>query len=262
MCIYALECIVYTTSGSQLIMAHSNVDYINHLGNEIYSIIWYVDIIDCVEYLVKLIFKIKEHDRLLDENESQYINYRNDKRWMIPKLEERIEELEPEWYAKTKIVTSEKEIVNGYALNDSRWRSEPCYGIYVRLKTAWEEEMDMTHEEFVEEFEKEACTDWNKMDEHGESFGGFWKSEDPKIRDKAFTLQRTHNREKLWELPFPKRFLLITMDYGCACREESVRDSNHFGVWFERKMAAERLVRLRTSGLNEDIWNMISSYLL
>ena len=95
----------------------------------------------------------------------------------------------------------------------------------------------MTYAEFVEGFEKEACSDWNKMDEHGECFGGVWQSENEFERANAFELSRINNMNKLWALPYPKPFLLFTVRIGCTVRQESVRDSNHFAVWLQRKRA-------------------------
>jgi hypothetical protein len=107
---------------------------------------------------------------------------------------------------------------------------------FIELKKMYENNKPMTFDEFKIEFEKDACTEWSKMDEHGECFGGFWKSNEPEIRDNAYTLSGENNCKKLYELPYSHKLKLWTVNYGCRTRLESVRYSNFLCHWIEWKI--------------------------
>lgn len=211
---------------------------IDKLTHEIESVIDYIDIIDNLEFLEALYAKIYHRDHLKRVQRGINLYSPIPTNYIAELVWARIIKLTPQWY-KADVFTSQHEIVNGYALRNSSSFCEVSYCEYKKLCKLWDDTNDLTYDEFVDEFEEKACTDWNKVDDHGESFGGFWKSTDPEIKENAYHLMREHNREKLWKLPFPKRFLLHTMEIGCSRRQESVKDSNHMGVWFERKRALE-----------------------
>ena len=98
---------------------------------------------------------------------------------------------------------------------------------------------DMSDNEFIERFEKIACSDWSKQDKYGESYGGFWKySEDSYEFKNAYTLSREDNLKSLLKLPYPREFILETINIGCNNRLESVRYSNFLCEWMKRKIAS------------------------
>jgi hypothetical protein len=98
---------------------------------------------------------------------------------------------------------------------------------------------DMSDNEFTERFEKIACSDWSNQDKYGESYGGFWKySEDSYEFKNAYTLSREDNLKSLLKLPYPREFILETINIGCNNRLESVRYSNFLCEWMKRKIAS------------------------
>ena len=95
----------------------------------------------------------------------------------------------------------------------------------------------MPYDEFVVEFNQTACTDWNKIDEYGNSYGGYWTYPKGSYEgDNAFFLTRQKNCQKLYQLPYSKSFLLHTIVIGCRNRMESVRYSNHLCEMFKKKL--------------------------
>lgn len=147
-------------------------------------------------------------------------------------------EIQPSWFNQP-LVMKESEIVNGYALYDT---DDPLmfYNVFESLLPTFTEKEDppMSLETFLELYEDEACTEWSKMTDHGECFGGFWDYPEDSIEyENKWNLTRNYNGRKLYQLPFPKRFLIETMKIGCNNRMESVRYSNFIGVWMQRKVA-------------------------
>jgi hypothetical protein len=81
------------------------------------------------------------------------------------------------------------------------------------------------------------CSDWNKMDENGESFGGFWKyPEGSEERENAYTLQGEANQKALLALPFPYRLIRWTIEFGCPRRCESVKFTRECCQWVHEKI--------------------------
>ncbi len=164
---------------------------------------------------------------------------------------DRIEEVTPAWY-KQDLVMDATEVVNGYKLRGSTGMVV-SFADYRRLCDVWDGKRRLedgewfvyadpcpepTFEEFLDLFEDQACTDWKKMDEHGVCFGGFYAYPDGSYeKENAWELTGLRNCKKMWELPFPKRALLMTMKLGCDQREESVADSNSMCVYLQRKRA-------------------------
>lgn len=78
----------------------------------------------------------------------------------------------------------------------------------------WEQNESMTEEEFKKQYEETACIDWAKMDRFGNSYGGFWNYPDntpEKDKDNAWNLTYHDNMIGLFELPYPKKFVLATI---------------------------------------------------
>lgn len=139
---------------------------------------------------------------------------------------------------KCVVVTRHDEVVNGYKLYDyeGTFYSMKQMMEYVKeWNTVADSGKDMTYEEFKDKIN--VCSDWGKMDEHGNSFGGFWLS--PKGTpqyENAYTLSLKANLKALYDLPFPKKLLIQTVSMGCSMRRESVRDSNFYMILFQRQV--------------------------
>lgn len=146
-----------------------------------------------------------------------------------------------------------KHIINGYELHDYYCESNPVsYSYFLKLCKIWKNLMEyedgkwiekseplkeLTKEEFFKLFNSTACSDWGKQDEYGECFGGFWKYPDNSHeKEHAYKLSIDKNKRLLWKLPYPKRFLIETINIGCSNRYESVKYSNYLGYWMEEKM--------------------------
>jgi hypothetical protein len=149
----------------------------------------------------------------------------------------------PTWYSATQLMTFKTETVNGYELYPTApWdlgRAIMYYDEYEGFARLLEpEEEEMTLDEFREAFNRTACSDWGKMDENGECYVGFYDYADDSLEyENAYDLTRDKNIRLLYRLPFPKRFILATVEYGCSNRLECVRYSNYLGVWVTRKRA-------------------------
>lgn len=145
---------------------------------------------------------------------------------------DRIRALESPKYQNPLVMTNLEE-VNGYALY-------PCVGPimdekeYKEYTRFWTEPQEaLTLDEFLVLYHGTICYDWGKMDTHGRSFGGFWDYPDGSPeKEHALSLTMDANGRALWKLPFPKRFLIKSIDLG----EECVRYANFLAVWMERKM--------------------------
>lgn len=126
-----------------------------------------------------------------------------------------------------KLCISENEIINGYKLYNC---SEPImsYDIYLDFFTIWQDVDNLSFDEFIEKYEENACSEWSRMNEHGE------------YPENAGLLSRTENGEKLWKLPYPKKFVLETIEIGCNNHQESVRYSNFLCEWMKRKIYQDK----------------------
>lgn len=104
------------------------------------------------------------------------------------------------------------------------------------------------------------CSDWYKMDEHGERYGGFWKyPEDSYEYINAYELSYKKNTNCLWNLPWPKHFLIHTVKQGCNSLNESVRYSNSFGEMMYRSIIQYEM-GFMTRALSSDIITKILEY--
>lgn len=222
---------------------------IERMRSGIFPMVEYIDTIDSLEFLDELLGRIREYIDEVEwaESNGEKVTFRSIDEHpsmleldVVPLIQERIVRLTPDWYMRG-VVTSESEKVNGYALFDvGSWEfPKMSFAFYMHLCKVWDDDEWLSKDEFMKRFEAEACTDWNKMDEHGECFGGYWKSSNPQTQENAYELSRLRNREMLWRLPYPRKFLIETVRLGCKTRCESVRHSNHFGVWLQRMREKE-----------------------
>lgn len=208
------------------------------IKGEIVSVLNYIDIIDCIEFLEALYDKIYDYSEMVRRRKGINNLFPIPIELAADRVLRRIHALTPSWY-RTSVDTSDDEIVNGYALTNSSKFNEVSFNTYKKLCKVWDEDDQLTYTEFVDEFKTFACSEWCKMDPLGVEYSEFWHSEDPDILKCASHLTRQRNMEMVWKLPFPKRFIFAAIEIGCSRNQESVRDCNHFGVWFERKRAMD-----------------------
>lgn len=153
----------------------------------------------------------------------------------IDDINKRINNFAPQEFS-TPIIMSKDDIVNGYNLFNIDYNIM-AYDDFVKYKKMWNDDEKMSHEEFINEYQDTACSDWNKMDEHGECFAGFWEYPDGSHeKENASGLTRDKNGECLWLLPYPKKFVLETILLGCNNRQECVKYSNFLCEWMRRKI--------------------------
>ena len=172
----------------------------------------------------------------------------------IDRIKEQIKEisrqLDPEVdkFYRRIVKMSYEEQVNGYNLYDVD-KNIMDYDTYCKLLPIWNDKTAYTHEEFMEKYNDEACTDWSKQDRHGNCFGGFWEYEEGTYeRENAYQLSRKDNGQGLWELPDSHNFIFKTIELGCRNRMESVRYSNFLCEWMARK---NRLMRANVKSLKD-----------
>lgn len=147
------------------------------------------------------------------------------------------EDVRAKRYYENHLCFTEDETVNGYRLTSVDLSTRIEFETFLLIHEEWDSgDKDMDDVKFVQWLEENCCTDWNKQDRHGTCFGGFWRCEEGTYEhDNAYTLSREDNFKGLCELPFPRRIIMETINWGCKTREESVRFSNFCCVWLERK---------------------------
>lgn len=136
-----------------------------------------------------------------------------------------------------ELCMNDSEVVNGYALYNVKEKQIMNRCLYEECITLWKANKQYAQEEFMDLYDSTACTDWAKMNDHGESFGGYWKYPDgsPEKLD-AWNLTRIANGISLWNLPYPKEIVFKTIKLGCGNRMECVRYSNFLCEWLKRKL--------------------------
>lgn len=194
---------------------------------------WYIDICDRVDAsLAKLhdITDINQLERLLAGvhivNQSHIYHYAPAPREAYMVYQQMLE-MTPEWY-KQDLVITKGEFANGYELYET---NGPImrYGQFIEFLEANEGEGD---DDFG------VCSDWAKIDELGNSFGGFYEyGRDSEEYKHAFKLTLDKNLRLLRKLPFPPNLIRASVTYGCGRRDESVRESNFYCTWVLRKLA-------------------------
>jgi len=137
---------------------------------------------------------------------------------------------------ETELYISKEESINGYNLYDTKTKilRRKDYDILVK---DWNKNKQYTQKGFLKLYNKKACTEWSKMDEHGNHYQGYYLyPEGSYERENAYSLTRKANGLALWKLPYPKKVILKSIDYGCGSHKESVRFSNYICEWIKRKM--------------------------
>lgn len=220
-----------------------------------------------LEEVVDILYNIRDYESYLQP--SMLYNPHNSTSIQKRKVVSRIKELEPSIYRQDLVISGEEKI-NGYELYHIE-KSLFFYTKFQKYLALWNNDevnkkvkdqisvcktilhslpddiiniicdysytTEMTKEEFLEQYEDKACSDWSKMDEHGTSYGGFWWFPEGSYEyENAYKLSREKSGLCLWSLPYPKRFLLETIDIGCLNRMESVRYSNFVCEWMKRKI--------------------------
>lgn len=151
----------------------------------------------------------------------------------IKQINERIEILTRCEY--NQLIKFDVEEINGYKIPTNEF-SVP-YDVFLEWKEIWNNNKEMTCEDFNEEFGRVACSDWAKMDKHGDCYGGYWKyPEDSYERENAYDLSYKENRQALYDLPYPKDFILHTVKIGCSNRQESVPYTNLLCEYMKRQI--------------------------
>ena len=199
------------------------------------------DVLNCENITdIEEIFRLKE--KVIDMQDYYYFKTRN---FLVSKkrvydnyinlLNVRIKELYPLYY-QCEINFDENELINGYkkphkinAIIEFDW--------YIKLKNIWENKTEMNFRKFLKKFEnKTSNSSWYNMDLHGNSYGSYWKypSESYEYKN-ASSLCYKENCQALFELPYPKKFILHTIRIGQNNYCESVAFSNYFCEWMKRK---------------------------
>ena len=136
----------------------------------------------------------------------------------------------PEKFYK-KLILNKTDEINGYKLFDCEENIMDWFS-FIDFTKLYRNSIIYSREEFFEKCTDKCCTDWAKMDRHGECYGGFWLIDE----ENAWELSRQDNFEGLYALPFPHELIFKTIDIGCSNRMESVRYSNFLCWWIECKM--------------------------
>ena len=135
------------------------------------------------------------------------------------------------------VKTGVDEVVNGYKLYDYEgvpFTADLCEEFMAMWNAEAELDKAVPFSEFEDLVQEERCCEWNKMDRFGNRPCEYSRSDDARVRDKAFTLSGVTNVWYLYRLPFPKKLIVRLVGIGCRLRLESVRHVNAFAVMFQR----------------------------
>lgn len=100
------------------------------------------------------------------------------------------------------VIMKEEEVVNGYHLYDVS-KNIMNRKIFRKICDLLASEKEWSKSEWTTAMQNTTCSAWNKMDEHGECYGGYWKY--PKgttERENAYFLSFEKNCKCMWKLPF------------------------------------------------------------
>jgi hypothetical protein len=165
----------------------------------------------------------------------------------------RINQLLPIWGAP--IILKKGDIVNGHKMPFDVSENIMHLDIFLDLAKVWYDPRPITECEFFTTYSSEACTEWSKHWVDGESYGGPWRAEEgSEERTNAWNICREENGKALWNLPYPKRFVLRTIRIGCSNRLESVPYSNMLCVWMERKLRQLEVFASQEAPKDRDSW--------
>lgn len=141
-----------------------------------------------------------------------------------------------QYYYENDIIFDLDKTINGYKIPPASKLNIP-FNFFLEWKDIWLDPTEMTYEEFSDQFDEIACTEWYKMDKYGECYGGFWTYPKNSYEyEHAWELSGEENCKALYELPYPKKFILETIKIGCSSRQESVPYSNKLCEWMSRMM--------------------------
>lgn len=155
----------------------------------------------------------------------------------IKKEEEIFSSLEKILFNNSDIQMNSNEIENGLKLFDI----DPNINVFdfhefKKMSTMLKIPKTCLFEDWRLNMKATACTDWNKQDENGNSFGGPWKyPEGSYEKMNAWDLSFDKSCQLMFDLPFSKEALLHTIKFGCSDRNESVKYSNFLCIWVLRK---------------------------
>lgn len=147
------------------------------------------------------------------------------------------------------VIFDPNEIINGYPVKKYVDRKITISNAeYAKILKIWDgnnvyvnddndhNQSEMNYKEFVEKYNENACSEWSKQDRFGESYSGYWKyPTDSEEYKNAWNLTYEDNHKALFELPYPKMFILETILIGCVMRLECVAFSNYLCEWVKRK---------------------------
>jgi hypothetical protein len=97
------------------------------------------------------------------------------------------------------------------------------HGLYHASYVEWHRKDQLSPERLKNWLDDACCSDWSKMDVHGEYYGGFWAYPEGSVeRENAWDLTRETNLNALCTLPYPSRAIMYFVRQGCNNRKESV----------------------------------------
>jgi hypothetical protein len=168
-------------------------------------------------------------------------------------IDERLTFLQNQYYSeavspvKLDFDKDQEEVVNGFKLFSVKDNInmftysyfKELLDLMLTLDTIGSGDVEIDYEGWRSEMSNKCCSDWNKQDEHGNCYGGYWSApEASEYKRDAWSLCFERSCKFMWNLPFSHAILLKTIDMGCGNRKESVRYSNFICVWIQRKIEA------------------------
>lgn len=211
--------------GGSVVLSPSNI---LKLEDIIYNGMYAINMVD-INGLIKLRKTILEFQSYYMKHTYKCYGYDKPFNDLFKNVSDRISEVNNIGYNKTIIHLSEDEKINNYNLYNCNYNLFDQIN-FLELCELWNSSKNYTWEEFYKIYDEKACSEWNEIDENGNSIYsdifGYWDT------------TRKRNGELLYNLPYSKDFILKTIDIGCNTLNESVRFSNFLCIFMERKIKA------------------------
>lgn len=108
------------------------------------------------------------------------------------------------------------------------------------LSVLWDENKQMTYDEFYAEYDDQVCTDWNKKTPAGVHFGGAWDEDNEDYNDEDYSdpskITRRENGQALFRLPYPPQTILFACRHLCTVRCEGVIEVDDWLAWVDHSI--------------------------
>ena len=224
----------------------ANKEYLNNISSKILNSfpkmksidnrIENLNIIDNIKQLIELktdIFELQNYVHLKITGSHQVSKNIFNK--TIESINDRIKQLANSKFYDNVILMQNYEMANGYHLYNLTYNIM-SYDEYMNALIIWNNDY-VTDHDFKYYYDKNACSEFSRVDSEGKLFQEFWQYPVGTFeRSNASILTNRKNEFLLYNLPYPKSFILKSIEIACYNQQESVRFCNFICEWMKRKI--------------------------